>query len=199
MAKELTAREQERLAGLGGISIPPVARKVPSEEKSTARQGQRLAATYAAQFEGRLKAVAEAGYLAGWNSIGASEQNAVFQRAYEEGRRARLATMGGKTKEPTPGGTGLELIEDHFNVPHSGNDGGPFCEFGQVYYDHTAGSYKLGLQFIGGKRFLYFRESYRTAMDVVQSMQGYASASWATNPRSAHADPRFLKGNYRRV
>lgn len=199
MAKELKATIQEKLARLAAVSLLPVKRKLPETEKATARQAQRLASAYAANYRGLLKAIAEAGYLAGWNSIGATNKNAIFQRAYLAGRKARLATMGGREKSPTPGGTGLELIEDHFDVPHSGNDGGPFCEFGQVYYDHSAGVFRLGLQFIGGKRFLYFRESFGTAADVVASMQGYASASWACNPRSGHADARFLRGNYRRV
>ena len=116
------------------------------------------------------------------------------------GGPAEKVPTGVRRRGPNPAmTTGMELIEDHFNVPHSGNDGGPFCEFGQVWYDHDRGDYVLGLRFLGGKRFIYPSQRFSSADAVVATMQGYQSASWACNPRSIHFDPRFGKGNYKPI
>ena len=99
-----------------------------------------------------------------------------------------------------PGGTGWQLLADHFNIPHSGNDGGPFAQFGQVWYNHDDGKYYLGLAFIGGKRFRYERRPFDSSQEVIASLAGYTSISWAANPKSSHYDgARFGPGTYTRV
>ena len=99
-----------------------------------------------------------------------------------------------------PGGTGWQLLADHFNIPHSGNDGGPFAQFGQVWYNHDNGKYYLGLSFVGGKRFRYEKQPFNSSTEVQASLAGYVSISWAANPKSSHYDGgRFGPGTYTRV
>ena len=100
--------------------------------------------------------------------------------------------QGSQIKAPKEMPTGnWKIIYDHFSIPHSGNDGGPFAEFGICFWDGQC--YRLGLRFIGGKSFWYPEEKYDSPEEVVASVQGYASVSWACNPKSSHYDPRFKK------
>lgn len=85
------------------------------------------------------------------------------------------------------------LVETaHFPLPHSGN-GPAWCQLGLVLFDTESKRYVLGLQFSGGKKFAYPAESYETAEEVLASAQGYASVSWAANPKSRYYDARFSR------
>jgi hypothetical protein len=158
------------------------------------------AARYASGFSGKDKVVAEAGWLAGYTGTESSDRaHRIYNEAYEAGRRARQSITGVEGRQPPPEGTGRVIVEDHFAVPHSGNDGGPFCRFGQVWYDYSSQQYLLGLEFVDGSRFIYPNQRFPSAQQVIASVMGYRSMSWATNPKSPYFDARFGKGNYQRV
>lgn len=166
----------------------------PSEIKRAASK-----AASSAGYSGASAKSFESGFQQGYNEIAGGAKEAAFEAGRRAGRAARLAEFGVQEKKPSAGKTGLELIQDHFSVPHSGNDGGPFCQFGQVWFDHESQAYILGLQFHGGKRFIYPNQTFSSADAVVASVQGYPSMSWATNPRSRYFDSRFGRGQYRSV
>ena len=92
----------------------------------------------------------------------------------------------------------MELAIAYFAVPHSDNPPKPFCEHGLVFTDGS--KFFLGLQFVGGRRFIYPHEPFDSADEVVASMQKYQSASWATSPNGKEYDgARFGKGRYESV
>jgi hypothetical protein len=78
-----------------------------------------------------------------------------------------------------------------FPIPHSNNDGGPFCRFGLVLLDDQALCYRLGLVFQNNQRFWYPNEFYQTEDEVVDSVMYYQSLSWACGKNNKYKDGRF--------
>lgn len=93
---------------------------------------------------------------------------------------------------------GRTLVLKYFAVPHSGNPPKPYCEHGMVFEE--GGQFFLGLQFVGGRQFIYPQEAFPSIEAVKASMSKYSSASWATSPTGPEYDARrFGPGRYEKL